>query len=179
MLKVPGSFYLRCSHPSQSSSPHSSPQRRGRGGRGERGQATEAEAKQFFFKEVTHPFLSHSSGKTMAIPACKGGWEMQSSLGSCGVLLLKDEKITFWRAIRSSWDSTTPSLPGTLEYVSHELEHHLSITIPVCHPSLLCQSSGNLHGKHCPDQRVSSWASSTVLVRDPSKPSQRQVFGCR
>ena len=176
LLKVPGCFCLRCSHPSQSSSPHSSPQRRGRGGRG---QAAEVEAKQFLFKEVTHHFLSRSIGKTMAIPTCKGGWEMWSSLGSCGVLLLKDGKITFWGAIRSSWDSTTPSLLGTLEYVSLELEHHLSITVPVCHPSLLCQSSGNQHGKHCPDQRVSSWASSTVLVRDPSKPSQRQVFGCR
>ena len=86
---------------------------------------------------------------------------MWSSLGSCGILLLKDENITFWGDIRSSWDSTTPSLLGTLEYVSHKLEHHLSITVPVCHPSLPCQSSGNQRGKHCPGQRVSSWASST------------------
>lgn len=56
------SFLPSCSHLSQSSCTITNiPQRE------------EAEAKQFPCKEVTNHFLSHSNGKNMAAPSCKGG----------------------------------------------------------------------------------------------------------
>ena len=45
-------------------------------------------------------------------------------------------------------------LLGALEDVAHVLEHHLSPTVPVHRPCLLCQHAGNQQRKQCTDQRL-------------------------